>query len=410
MPEISSRAAQIPASPIRKLYPLATQAQQQGKKIYHLNIGQPDIPTPSQFLGGIKEADIDVLDYSPSQGTPAARQALVSYYEHNGIQLSPEDLVVTTGGSEAVLFALFVCGDYGSELIVPEPFYANYNGFSDIAGLTIKPLTTRGESGFALPSEKEIEALISPQTAGILYTNPSNPTGKVYEPDELKLLQKVVEDHDLYLIADEVYREFVYGDVNTNSVLQLPDLSEHAIMVDSISKRFSACGARIGTLASRNRDFMNAVLKMAQARLSPPTLSQLGLATLIDSDVYQKYIEETVTRFNKRRQTLLKSLSNISGLTVYRPQGAFYVIAQLPVENAEDFVRWMLTDFEANGETVMLAPAAGFYNTEGLGRDEVRISYVLNQDDLRRSCELIADGLRQYRRDHSRTASTMRAP
>lgn len=399
MPSLSKMTGSVPPSPIRKLKPLADEAKKKGKKIYHVNIGQPDISTPEVFMDGVRNADLDVLSYSPSQGIDRVIESLNSYYSKHSIELDEGQLIITTGGSEACLFAMMATLDRGDEIIIPEPFYTNYRGFSVMAGANIVPLTARPEEDFRLPSRKEIEELITPRTKAIMITNPSNPTGVVYNEEELERLRDLVLENDLFLIADEVYREFIYGDKETKSVLQLEGLEEHAVMADSISKRFSACGARIGAIASRNEDLMKNVLHMAQARLSPPTFGQLGMASLLDSGEYDRIMEEMIGRYEKRRETIMRGLSEIPDVVFGEPEGAFYIIAKLPVRDSEDFVKWMLAEFEEDGETVMMAPASGFYGTEGKGKDEIRLSYVLGREDLSRCCELLEKGLKKYKRE-----------
>ena len=396
MPRLSERALRVPPSPIRKLHPLAEAARRAGRKIYHLNIGQPDIPTPKEFLEGFRRAP-EVLAYTPSAGLEEAREALVRYYLDFGIELDREELIITVGGSEAVIFAFLTTMDPGDQLLLPEPFYTNYNGYAEIAGVELVPLTTRAEEGFHLPPREEIERKLTPRTRAILITNPGNPTGVVYTQEELELLRELALEHDLFLIADEVYREFVYDGVRHLSVLQLEGLEEHAVLVDSISKRFSACGARIGVFASRNRELLAAALRLAQARLSPPTAGQLGLIHYLNSSAYPERTEEMIAEFQRRRDLLFEELRKIPGVFCVKPQGAFYIIAKLPVDDAERFSAWLLTDFERDGETVMLAPAAGFYRTPGLGRDEVRIAYVLREEDLRRALWLLREALEEYR-------------
>jgi len=394
MPDISRRSATAPTSPIRRLYPLAEEAKRKGKKVYHLNIGQPDIPTPGEYLQGIREADVEVLAYSPSQGLPQAIEAFRAYYTEWGITLSQAELIVTTGGSEAVLFALQVVCDPGDQVLLPEPFYPNYNGFSRLAGVELVPITTTREEGFHLPPRQEIARLITPRTKGILFSNPGNPTGAVYREEELELLGDIALRHDLFLIADEVYREFVYEGEH-RSVLSIPELREHAIMVDSISKRLSACGARIGAFASRNREVMGAARRCAMARLSPPTLEQLGLAAFMAHPRHREVLQGMVEEYRRRRAVLAGELARVPGVTFRVPEGAFYMMLGLPVDDAEAFVRWMLTDFPGE-ETVMLAPGEGFYRTPGLGRDEARIAYVLREEDLIRACQVLKQGLAVY--------------
>lgn len=409
MPNISNTAGAVPPSPIRKLKPLADEAKRKGKKIYHVNIGQPDIHTPEAFMEGVKEADLDVLSYSPSRGIDHVLESLQEYYANHSIELEREELIITNGGSEACLFALMATLDEGDEVIIPEPFYTNYRGFSIMAGANVVPLTTRPEDNFRLPSREEIEDLVTSRTKAIMITNPSNPTGVVYNEEELRLLRDLVLDNDLFLIADEVYREFVYEGREVKSVLQLEGLEDNAVMTDSISKRFSACGARVGAIASRNEELMKNVLHMAQTRLSPPTFGQLGMASLLRSPDYDRAMREMIGKYERRRNTIMEGLNNIPDVVFGKPEGAFYIIVKLPIEDSEDFVRWMLTDFEEEGETVMMAPASGFYGTEGKGEDEVRLSYVLKEDDLDRCCQLIGKGLKKYKeekREKSRAVSS----
>ena len=394
MPNVSRRSATAPTSPIRRLVPLANEAERRGKRVYHLNIGQPDIPTPREYLEAIKSAQVDVLAYSPYQGLPEAIEAFRAYYAEWGIELAPEELMVTIGGSEAVLFALEVTCDPGDQVLVPEPFYPNYNGFSRLAEVELVPLTTSREEGFHLPPRGEIERLITPRTRAILFSNPGNPTGTVYREEELELLADIALRHDLFLVADEVYREFVYVGSH-RSVLSLPELREHAIMVDSISKRLSACGARVGAFASRSSEVMGAARRCAMARLSPPTLEQLGLAAFMAHPRHREVLREMAAKYRRRRAVLAEELAKVPGVTFQLPEGAFYMMLGLPVDDAENFVRWMLTDFPGE-ETVMLAPGEGFYKTPGLGRDEARIAYVLNEHDLVRACEVLKQGLEAY--------------
>ncbi|HAF71034.1 TPA: aspartate aminotransferase [Candidatus Acetothermia bacterium] len=394
MPKVSKRSATAPMSPIRRLVPLADEAKRKGKRVYHLNIGQPDIPTPREYLEGIRDARVEVLAYSPFQGLPEAIEAFRAYYAEYGLELSPEEILVTTGGSEAVLFALKVVCDPGDQVIVPEPFYPNYNGFARLSEVEIVPLTTSREEGFHLPPREEVERLITPRTKGILFSNPGNPTGAVYREEELSMLGELALRHDLFLIADEVYREFVYVGEH-RSILSFPELRDHAIMVDSISKRLSACGARVGAIVSRNREVMAAIRRCAMARLSPPTLEQLGLVAFMAHPRHRQVLKGMVEEYRRRREVLAEGLSQVPGVTFQPPEGAFYMMLGLPVDDSEGFVRWMLTDFPGE-ETVMLAPGEGFYRTPGLGHDEARIAYVLNEWDLRRACQLLKEGLELY--------------
>jgi aspartate aminotransferase len=392
--QLSQRARIAPPSPIRKLVPLADQAKSRGVRVYHLNIGQPDIPTPDAMWEALRQAKIEVLSYSPSGGIPEFVAALRRYYARHGIELGPEHLIVTTAGSEAILFAMGVVCDPGEEILIPEPLYANYNGYAALLGVHITPVTARPEDGYALPPRAALEAKLTDRTRAILLCNPCNPTGRVYTREELETVVGLARERDLFLIADEVYREFCYADQAPISVLRFPEIAERAIMVDSLSKRFSVCGARIGCLASRNREVMGAAMKLAQARLSPPTLGQImGIAGL---ELPPTYFDATVAEYRRRRDAVLEELARIPGVVCQKPQGAFYIMAKLPVDDAEDFVRWMLTDFQLDGETTMLAPGNGFYATPGAGRSEVRIAYVLEEPKLRRAMGIVAAGLRAY--------------
>ncbi len=394
--KISMRGTNFPASPIRKLNPLAEEAKKQGTRVYHVNIGQPDIPTPPEFMEGITEADLEVLSYSPSRGMEETLEALINYYGDQGVDLSGQELMVTTGGSEAGLFAFFVALESGEEVLIPEPFYTNYRGFAGMTDVKIAPIPTEQEDDFRLPERKEIQSLITEDTGAILLTNPSNPTGRVYTEEELETVRSLVMKNDLFLISDEVYREFVYRDKKAQSGLNMDGIEDRAIMIDSISKRLSSCGARIGVLASRNEEIMNSALKLGQARLSPPTMGQLGLINYLNSHGYPSAIEEMVERYEKRRDALLEELSSIKGIEYGEPQGAFYLMVSLPIEDAEDFVRWMLEEFRHEGETAMMAPGEGFYESPEGGKDEVRLSYVLKVEELVRVAELLEIGLKQY--------------
>lgn len=395
MAAISKRAQETQFSPIRKLKPLADRVRQRGIKIYNLNIGQPDIPTPAAFVAGMKKVPT-VLAYSPSQGQDEARQALVGYYEDQGISISADRIIITTGGSEAITFAILAVTDPGDELLVPEPFYTNYNSYARMAGVQIRAIATEASNGFRLPQTDVIERLITPRTRALLFCNPGNPTGVVYTKEELRMLADVAEAHDLFLISDEVYREFVYDGLKHTSVLQLEGVEQNAILVDSISKRFSACGARIGAFISPNSAVMEAGLKFAQARLSPPTAGQLGLIAFLKSRHYREEVQQMIQQFERRRDVVHAELAAIPGVRCPKPQGAFYIIASLPVDDGEAFCRWLLTEFALNGETVMLAPAAEFYQTCGKGKSEVRIAYVLNEEALRQAMHILREGLAAY--------------
>lgn len=385
----------MPQSPIRKLVPYAEEATKKGKKVYYLNIGQPDIKTPTIAMNAIRSSSLDILAYSRSEGSEEYRKKIVKYYLHNNIDLTHNDIIVTTGGSEALLFAFGSIMDEGDEIIIPEPFYANYNGFSTSSGINVVPVISKIENNFALPPIEEFEKLITPNTKAILICNPGNPTGYLYSKEEIKKLASIVKEHDLFLIADEVYREFVYDGIEHYSILQESGLEEHAIVVDSVSKRYSMCGARIGYLVSKNRDVIKTALKFAQARLSPPTLAQIASEAALDTP--QSYFDDVITEYVKRRNILTSELEKIEGVTVAKPNGAFYCIAELPVKNSDDFARWLLQSFDYNNNTVMVAPAAGFYSTSGVGQNQIRIAYVLNEESLRTAVKILAEALKVYK-------------
>ena len=396
MRDISERIRQIPLSPIRKLTPLADAAKSRGIRVYHLNIGQPDIQTPEEGLEAMRNIDRKVLEYSPSQGFLSLRRKIAGYYADFGMDYSPEDIIVTTGASEAVLFSFITCMDPGDELITTEPTYANYLSFAAAAGVRVVPITTRIEDGFALPPAERFEELITEKTRGILICNPNNPSGSLYSREEMEMLGDIVRRHGIFLFSDEVYREFVYDGMEFFSAGHLKGVDENVVIFDSMSKRFSECGIRIGAVISKNRPVAEGFLKLAQARLSPPLLGQIVAEASFSAG--HAYLDPVAEEYQHRRDVLIEGLQKIPGVRVVKPQGAFYVIASLPVENAEDFCSWCLTDFSDNGETVMMAPASGFYITPGLGPSEVRIAYVLKSDDLRRATELLAKALRQYSR------------
>jgi aspartate aminotransferase len=394
MPTISKRGMTMPASPIRKLVPFAEEAKRQGKKIYHLNIGQPDIKTPEVALEAVKNIDIKVLEYSHSAGFESYRRKLTGYYRKYNVIVDHNQIIITTGGSEALSFGLMSCLDAGDEVIIPEPFYANYNGFSNAGGIVVKPITAKIETGFALPPIAEFEKLITSKTKAILICNPSNPTGYLYSDEELMQLKAIVLKHDLFLFADEVYREFCYTDKPFRSIMSIDGLEQNAIVVDSISKRYSACGARIGALVTKNQNVLDAAIKFAQARLSPPTLAQiLGEATV---DVEESYFTEVKEEYDGRRHLVINRLNKMEGVTCPMPGGAFYAFAKLPIDDSDKFCQWLLEDFEYNGESVMTAPGTGFYSTPGLGKDEVRIAYVLNKTDLGAALTCLEEALKVY--------------
>ena len=394
MPKVSHKGSQMPESPIRKLVPYADIAKKKGHKVYHLNIGQPDIKTPDVAMNAIKNVDMEVLEYSHSAGFESYRTKLATYYQNQNINVNASEIIITTGGSEALLFAMGSTMDVDDEIIIPEPFYANYNGFSTASGVKVVPVISTIDDGFALPPIAEFEKLITPRTKAILICNPGNPTGYLYSKEEILQLAEIVKKHDLFLIADEVYREFTYdGDVHY-SVMSIPGLEENAIMIDSVSKRYSMCGARIGCIVSKNKELMATALKFAQARLSPPTFAQIASEAALETP--QSYFDDVISEYRERRDVLIEALKNIEGVKVSSPKGAFYCIAELPIKDAEKFAQWLLEDFDLNGETVMVAPAAGFYSTKGLGMKEVRIAYVLKQEDLIRSVEILKAAITAY--------------
>ncbi len=394
MPKISHRGHEMPSSPIRKLTPLANDAKARGVKVYHLNIGQPDLPTPQKAIDALSHVDRKVLEYSPSQGFLSLREKLVNYYKRFRIELTPDDIIVTTGGSEAVLFAFMACLNPGDEIIVPEPAYANYMAFAVSAGAVIKSVPSSIETGFALPPVEEFEKLITDRTKAILICNPNNPTGYLYTRSEMNQIRDIVKKHDLYLFSDEVYREFIYTGSPYISACHLEGIEQNVVLIDSVSKRYSECGIRIGALVTKNAELRKTVMKFCQARLSPPLIGQIIAEASIEdteeysADVYEEYVA--------RRKCLVDGLNKIPGVYSPIPMGAFYTVAKLPVEDAEDFCAWCLSDFSYEGETVMMAPASGFYSTPGLGKDEVRIAYVLKKEDLQRAIFLLEKALEAY--------------
>jgi aspartate aminotransferase len=393
---LSRRAHEMPASPIRKLMPLADAAKARGTKVYHLNIGQPDIETPACMLDRLKKLDAKVLEYSPSAGTPEYLRSLQRYYERRlGLDIGPNQVLATTGGSEAILFSFMACANEGDEVIVIEPFYTNYRAFATMAGLSIVPVTSRGRDGFHVPPRDDWERALTPKSRAVIICNPNNPTGTVYSREELEIVADFCRDHNLFLISDEVYREFVYDGRKSISALELNDVDEFAIVVDSLSKRYSACGIRLGSLVTRNAQVYDACLRMAQGRLSPPGLAQF-IAIGVDS-MGEEYLRDVLIEYQHRRDVLYEGLTSIPGVFLQKPEGAFYCMAKLPVENTEDFAVYLLAEFAHERETVMLAPASGFYATDSFGRSEVRIAYVLKEADLRRSVELLGIALERYR-------------
>lgn len=394
MPYISEKAQIVPASPIRKLVPFAEAAKKAGKTVYHLNIGQPDIQTPDAALQAIHNFDDKVLEYSHSAGIESYRVKLSASYKAQGIPVETEDILITTGGSEALIFAMLCTCNPGDEVIIPEPFYANYNSFAVTAGVKVVAVTAKIEDGFALPAMEEIEAKITPRTKGIVICNPGNPTGYLYSKTELEALAEIVKKHDLFLYADEVYREFCYDGAQPHSVLNLPGLEAHVLMIDSVSKRYSMCGARIGALISKNKEVMAAALKFGQARLSPPTIDQVAAEAALSTP--QSYFDKVVSEYVARRNIMVDGLNSIPGVFCPKPKGAFYCVARFPVDDAEKFCQWLLESFSFEGQTVMMAPANGFYSSTGAGKNEARIAYVLNQDALRNAVECLRVALDQY--------------
>ncbi len=394
MPTISTRGQVCPPSPIRKLVPFSDEAKKRGIKVYHLNIGQPDIPTPENVMDKIRNIDLKVIEYSHSAGMSSYRKKLAEYYLSCGIVVKPEEMIVTTGGSEAIMFAMFSCMNPGDEIIIPEPFYANYNGFSVAAGVTVKPIDSFIESGFALPPIPAFEQAITPKTKAIMVCNPNNPTGYLYSREELELLKEIVLKHDLFLFADEVYREFVYDGKEHYSVMNLKGIEQNVVLLDSISKRYSACGARIGVMISKNKEVISTAMKFAQARLSPPTFGQIVGEEAINTP--PSYMIHVLDEYLQRRNLVVESINKMKGCYCPNPGGAFYAMAKLPIDDSDKFCQWLLEDFNYEGKTVMLAPATGFYSTKGRGIDEVRISYVLNVNDLRESMKCLEEALKVY--------------
>ncbi|WKK64979.1 pyridoxal phosphate-dependent aminotransferase [Lutimonas zeaxanthinifaciens] len=394
MPVISSKGLQMPESPIRKLVPYAEDAKKKGIQVFHLNIGQPDIETPEAALKAVKENDIKILSYARSEGSEEYRKKLSQYYRKNEVEVDHHDIIVTTGGSEALLFTLGSVTDFGDEIIIPEPFYANYNGFSVANGINVVPIVSSIDDDFALPPIEDFEKLITAKTKAILICNPGNPTGYLYSREELEKLKNLALKHDLFLIADEVYREFVYDGIKHHSILSLEGMDEHAIVIDSVSKRYSMCGARIGCIVSKNKNLIQTALKYAQARLSSPSYALLASEAALETP--SSYFENVIKEYDARRKVLIEALSEIEGVKVSRPKGAFYCIAQLPVKDADNFAQWMLEKFSDNNQTVMVAPASGFYSTPGSGKNQIRIAYVLKKESLIRSVELLKLALEQY--------------
>jgi len=394
MPKISQKAVDMPASPIRKLVPYADKAKKEGKKVYHLNIGQPDIETPEVALNAIKDFNQKVIEYSHSAGFESYRVGLAAYYQKTGIPVNTEDIIITTGGSEALIFGFMSTCDPGDEVIIPEPFYANYNGFAVTAGLSVVPVASSIESGFALPPVEEFEKKITSKTKAILICNPGNPTGYLYSKEELEKLRDIVKKHDLFLFADEVYREFCYDGAVPFSTMNLEGIENNVIMIDSVSKRYSMCGARIGALISKNKEVIASALKFGQARLSPPTIDQIAAEAALNTP--QSYFDNVVAEYVQRRNIMVDGLNSIPGVFCPKPSGAFYCVAKFPVDDTEKFCQWLLEDFQYEGATVMMAPASGFYSTSGSGKNEARIAYVLNQDALQASVKILEEALKVY--------------
>lgn len=394
MPKISHKGQQMPASPIRKLTPFADKAKLEGKKVYHLNIGQPDIETPEGMLNAIKHIDFKVWAYTPSEGTLSYRKKLTEYYNKLGYNIMPENIIVTTGGSEAITIGMMACLDQGDEVIIPEPFYANYNGFANQCDIVVKPILSYIDNGFALPPISEFEKLITKKTKAIIICNPNNPTGYLYSQEELDALKELALKYDLYLFSDEAYREFCYDGRQFISPMHLSGLDENVIVMDTVSKRYSACGARLGCLITKNKEVIAAGLKFAQARLSPGMVEQIAGEAAVDTP--DEYFTAVNQEYTKRRDTLVSALNKIEGVYCPNPGGAFYVVAKFPIDNADKFCQWMLESFSHDNQTVMMAPATGFYSTAGAGTNEVRMAYVLNNDDLNKAMECLAEGLKQY--------------
>jgi len=394
MPTISNKGKLMPASPIRKLVPYSEEAKRKGRKVYHLNIGQPDIPTPEVALNALRNLDLKVIEYSHSAGNESYRRKLATYYQKIGINIDHTEMLITTGGSEAILFAFMSCINPGDEVITPEPFYANYNGFATTAGITIVPVTSHIEEDFALPPIGEIEKKITSKTKGIIICNPNNPTGYLYSKEELLQLMEIVKKHDLFLFSDEAYREFCYDGAGHFSAMNLKGIENNVVMLDSVSKRYSECGVRIGALITKNKEVISTALKFAQARLSPPGLGQIAGEASIDTP--DEYFKEVNIEYTARRNYMVEALNKIPGVYCPKPKGAFYTVVRLPVDDSDKFAQWLLEEFEYNNQTVMVAPASGFYSTPGLGKNEVRIAYVLKIEDLKNAMMILAEALKVY--------------
>ncbi len=392
--KLSDRVLSMQESPVRKLVPIATRVKKEGKKVLHLNIGQPDIETPSAFMDAINSYDSSIIKYSYSQGEPELIKAIQEYFKRDGILFDEDEILITNGGSEALIFASIAICNPGDEILVPEPFYTNYNGFTGAVNVNIKPITTKAEDGFHLPSKEDIVGLITPKTKAILFSNPGNPTGTILRKDELEMIAEIAKEHDLFVISDEVYRGFAFDGLQGISMGSIPGVEDRVIIVESVSKRYSACGARIGSISSKNKPLMKNILKLCQARLCVATLEQVGSAALYA--LPESYTNDIKKEYQKRRDIVYKTLQEIPGVVCEKPTGAFYVVVKLPVDNAETFVIWMLEEFDLDGETIMMAPAEGFYATKGLGYDEVRIAYVLQSADMKRAMQILKAGLETY--------------
>ncbi|MFC2086426.1 pyridoxal phosphate-dependent aminotransferase [Bacteroidota bacterium] len=394
MPQISDRGNLMPASPIRKLVPYSEEAKQKGHKVYHLNIGQPDIKTPEIAMNAVKNYNEHVVEYSHSAGNESYRKKLAQYYKNINIAIDHTEMIITTGGSEAIIFAFLSCLNPGDEIIIPEPFYANYNGFAVSAGVVIKPITSFIENGFALPPIEKFRELITPKTKGLVICNPNNPTGYLYSEKELNQLKDIVKEFDLYLFSDEVYREFCYDGNSHFSAMHLKGIEQNVVLVDSVSKRYSACGVRIGAMVTKNKEIINTAVKFAQARLSPPSFGQVAGEAALDTP--QEYFDEVYSEYIERRNYMVEALNKMEGVVCPMPKGAFYAVVRLPIDDSDKFCQWMLSDFEYKNQTVMMAPATGFYSTKGLGKNEVRIAYVLKKSDLVNAMETLEQGILNY--------------
>ncbi len=392
---VSNRAVLMPESPIRKLAPYAAEAKKRGIEIYHLNIGQPDIHTPKPIFEAIKNFSSDILPYGPSQGLIDLRKTIAEYFTRYNIDVEPDNVFITTGGSEAIIFTFMVACDVGDEVLIPEPFYTNYNGFAEMAGVSIIPLSTTVLNGFRCPSREEIESKITRRTKAILVCSPNNPTGTVYSREELEMVASIARKYNMFILSDEVYREFTFDNITHTSILHLMDVDDRAVIMDSISKRFSACGARIGFLVSKNKNFIKSVLKLGQARLCPPTIEQYG--AIAGFKMIDNFISDMRRKYEKRRDIVFEELNKIEGVYAQKPEGAFYTVTRIPVDDAEDFTKWMLTEFNVDKKTTMVAPANGFYATKGKGKDEVRIAFVLKDEDLRDAIKILKMGIEEYK-------------